>query len=603
LSTVAAASDCERPVLEDATEPRPIVLLGVFSAIAIVLTYPSLAHFGTRIPGDGGDSLLILWIMRSVQIGIPHGWHALWDARIFYPQHDTLAYSESFLPVALVHWILRTLAGDVVAVNLVYLGSWVLSSWCMYRLARRFVRHWGAAFVAALAYTYSAIRLVHHAHLQLVVGGALVPLVLVSLLRCLDHPTVRRGLALGATFSALTLTASYYGAIMGIFVVVIVTGWALTTNRSAIGVLRLPLAVAAGVVLASAGPVGIHYLLLEHSPNFRRVFDPASAAHLSDFLRTGYRNPLLSHLPVVGPRSRQTAAGIENRLFPGITATVFGCLGTLVALRRARAGRWRTGRLRELTLVVAAGALTLVLAFGDWFTIGGHRIPLPFALFRDHVPGFAGIRATSRLALGGELALTLLAAVGVDTLLRRWRDRPRTQTVVTVILAASVIIESVITLAFVRVPTNQDDGGLGNALASKPPGAVLELPIESSDRGIAWPYVEAPRQLLALSDGHPRVNGYSGFQPPNFDQRAATLDHFPAPDAIDEARRIGVRYVLVRTSLPSTSLPTIVEHLLDTDSVGLYTNTHAQAIIANLPTGFATNITKLPGGYLIDVHR
>jgi hypothetical protein len=100
-----------------------------------------------------------------------------------------------------------------------------------------------------------------------------------------------------------------------------------------------------------------------------------------------------------------------------------------------------------------------------------------------------------------------------------------------------------------------------------------------------------------------RVNGYSGFQPPNFDQRVATLDHFPAPDAIDEARRIGVRYVLVRTSLPSTSLPTIVEHLLDTDSVGLYTNTHAQAIIANLPTGFATNITKLPGGYLIDLKK
>jgi hypothetical protein len=592
-----------RPVLEDAIEPRPIVLLGVFAAIAIVLTYPHLAHFGTRIPGDGGDALLNLWIMRSVQIGLPHGWHALWDARIFYPQHDTLAYSDSLLPVALVHWILRTVVGDIVAVNLVYLGSWVLSSWCMYRLARRFVRLWGAAFVASLAYTYSAIRLVHHEHLQLVVGGALVPLVLMALLRCLDHPTVRRGIELGVAFAALTLTASYYGAMMGVFVVVIVAGWTLTTHRSAIRVLRLPLAVAAGVVLALAGPVGIHYLLLEHSPNFRRAFDPASAAHLSDFLRTGYGNPLLSHLPVVGPRSRQTAAGIENRLFPGITATVFGGLGTLVATRRARAGAWRAGRLRELTLVFAAGVLTLVLAFGDWFSLGGHRIPLPFALFRSIVPGFAGIRATSRLALGGELALALLAAVGIDALLYRWRHEPRAQTVVTTLLATCIILESIVTLAFVRVPTNQDDGGIGNALASKPPGVVLELPIESSDRGIAWPYVEAPRQLLALRDGHSRVNGYSGFQPPHFDQRAATLDHFPAPDAISEADRMGVRYVVLRTALPSTSLPTIIERLLDTDGVGIYTNAHAQAIIARLPAGFAASTTKLPGGYLIDINQ
>ena len=62
-----------------------------------------------------------------------------------------------------------------------------------------------AAFVAALAYTYASIRLIHQGHFQLVVGGALVPLVLLLLLRMLEQPSRRRGIELGLGFATLTL--------------------------------------------------------------------------------------------------------------------------------------------------------------------------------------------------------------------------------------------------------------------------------------------------------------------------------------------------------------------------------------------------------------
>jgi hypothetical protein len=65
-------------------------------------------------------------------------------------------------------------------------------------LARRFVAHWGVAFVAAFAYTYAVVRLVHQLHFQLVIGGALVPLVLLLLLRLLDAPTYRRASSSGS---------------------------------------------------------------------------------------------------------------------------------------------------------------------------------------------------------------------------------------------------------------------------------------------------------------------------------------------------------------------------------------------------------------------
>jgi hypothetical protein len=240
-----------------------------------------------------------------------------------------------------------------------------------------------------------------------------------------------------------------------------------------------------------------------------------------------------------------------------------------------------------------------VLSFGDWFDLAGHRVPLPFAWLRHTVPGFAGIRATSRLSLGGELAVALFAAIGLDKLLRRLQQRPKLALVATIALSATVIAETAMPLFFVSVPTTQNDGGIDRALHALPAG--VELPIESDTSGYAWPFVEAPRQLLAIHDGDARVNGYSGFQPPNFSARAALLNRFPAPDAITEAQHSGVRYIVLRTALVSTDLPADQLQHLNTDGIGRYTLAHAQTIIHNLPPNIAIHTERLPGGYLIQI--
>jgi hypothetical protein len=584
------------------SEPRPALLLAAFVVVAVGLTFRHFGAAATRIPGDAGDGLLNVWIMRAVQTGLPHGWHALWDAPIFYPSLNTLAFSDGLIPVALVDWPLRTMFGDALAFNVIYLGAWVLSSWCMYRLARRFVTYWGAALVAALAYTYAAVRLVHHEHFQLVVGGALVPLVLLLLLRCTDTPSPRRGTELGVAFAALTLTASYYGAMMGLFVVVIAAGSILAVSGLQRRTMLVALGIAAAVVFVLAAPIGIHYLLLERNATFRRPFAPAAASHLSDFLASGVHNYVLSHVPIIGHYSKQPQRGIENRLFPGIVATIFGIIGATAVIREVRRNGWRRPGTRELLLIAVAAAIVVVLSFGDWFRLAGHRVPLPFAWFRHTVPGFAGIRATSRLSLGGELALALFAAVGIDRCIRRrWQQRPDLAFAAAVALSAAVIAESAMTLFFVTVPTPHNDGGVNQALRALPAGVVLELPIESDANGYAWPFVEAPRQLVAIHDGDPRVNGYSGFQPPNFVGRAALLDRFPAQDAITEAQHIGVRYIILRTALVGTDLPADQLRHLNTDGIGRYTPTHARAIIRHLPPNTAVHTQHLPGGYLIQL--
>ncbi len=594
-----------------ARAPHAALLLAIFLILAVALTFPNVTRLRTFIAGDSGDSLLNLWIMRRVQIGLPHGWHALWNPPIFYPAHGTLAYSDTLFPVALVHWPLRTILGDTLAFNVIYLGSWVLSSWCVYRLTARFVRHWGAAFVAALAYTYAAIRLVHQGHFQLVVGGALVPLVVLLLLLLFDAPSVRRGLALGAAFVMLTLTASYFGAMMAV-VVVIVAGGLLVARRP--GPRRpyvVALAAAAGLVVVCVAPFAFKYEQLQRHPEFRRTFEPSTATHVGDFAGTGSHDYVLDHVPFVSSASRPSSRGIENRAFPGFVALAFGAVGVVLVLRRGRRRRGegeRTedrpaddgGRVRgrdELLLLAMAGLVVLVLSFGDWIRVGGHRVYLPFAALRRIVPGFAGIRAVSRLELAAQLALVLFAAVGIDALLRRTPSRWRIAVVG--LLAVIVVAESAMALVFVRVPTSADDGGVGAALRARPTGVVLELPISSADRGVVWPTAESPRQLVALHDHDPRVNGYSGFQPPGFDLQAAVLNHFPKSDALGLVHRLGVRYVVLRTQVvgeiaPATAVPPTLR-----DGGGRYDPQTAAQMIAALPPGAASSVVRLPGGYLI----
>jgi hypothetical protein len=583
--------------------PPAALLVALFLAIAVGLTFPNVTRLRTYLAGDSGDSLLTLWIVRRVQIGLPHGWHALWDPPIYYPARATLAYSDTLIPVALVEWPLRLVLGDVLAMNVIYLGSWVASSWCVYRLAARFVRHWGAAFVAALVYTYAAVRLIHQQHFQLVVGGALIPLVLLLLLRLFDRPTVARGVVLGLSIVAVVLSASYFGALTAV-VVVIVAGGLLVVRRGDARRCLGPLAAAAGVVVVLVAPFALKYAQLQRHPEFRRAFDPTTATHIGDLAATGVHSYLLDHVPFIQHASSLTSGrGIENRLFPGFVAIGFGAVGLFFVVarwrRRDRDGDSSNARAVELTVFLIAGVAGLVLSFGDWVRIGGHRVYLPFDALRRFLPGFAGIRATARLELAFQLALALLAAVGVDALLARIPARRRA--ISALVLAAIVVAECAMSLVSVKVPTAADDGGVDTALRARPRGVVLELPINSANRGLAWADAESPRQLLALRDHDPRVNGYSGFQPRGFDLQAAVLDHFPAPDALGLAHRLGVRYVVLRTELVGALSPANARAAVDKDGAGRYDPQTAAALIARLPAGAASAVVRLTGGYLVEL--
>jgi hypothetical protein len=171
---------------------------------------------------------------------------------------------------------------------------------------------------------------------------------------------------------------------------------------------------------------------------------------------------------------------------------------------------------------------------------------------------------------------------------------------VTVALAGIVCAEGFAGVGLTGVPTAADDFGVDRVLRAHPTGVVLELPMLSAARGAQyWAYVEMPRQFEALRDNDRRINGYSGFQPALFDNLATVLNRFPSRDALAEAHRRGVRYVVLRTRIVGHAPPS-VRYVLR-NGVGNYSEGTARDMIRRLPHDSIRTIEHVAGGYVIEL--
>jgi hypothetical protein len=591
--------------------PSALVLLAIFLVLAFVMTFRDPGRFATHVVGDAADGLLVVWILGWVQHAIPHGWDAIWNANSFHPAPDTLAYAESMLPVAIAQWPLKALFGTAVGLNILSIAAETASLWFMYRLALRLSGSWPASIVAALAFSFASPRLSQLGHTQLTLVAFLVPLTFLLLVEYFDRPRLVVGVGIGVVIGVTATSAAYYGGMMAVAVAVFVAGYLLWFRPRPLWPFARSLGVGALVAAAIVIPVARQYTQLQDSTHFQRDFVPRYAAHASDFLAPSQTNYLLTELPVF--QGRAFDRSLERRLFPGMVAFGFGVVGLVAVVRAARLGqRTRTGhgepedgaideaprRARLTLLLAAAGLVCVMLAFGDEITFAGATIPLPFRVLRDYVPGFKGIRVTSRFVLVGQCALAVLAALGVRALLGRLGSRAALA--VAAALGTFVILETAVEVPTVRVPDSEVARAVGEELADRPDGVVVELPMKGPADGQLWGYLESPRQYASLIDANPRVNGYSGFFPEGFDDVVTTLDKFPKPAALRVADEHDVRYVVLRTRVLGVQSQA-TRAALDEDGVGRYTEATAERLIDRIPLERIEDVTELPGAYLVEL--
>ena len=121
--------------------------------MALVSTHPLWRHLTTAVPSDIGDPLLNAWILAWDGHALLTDPAHLFDANIFFPLKDTLAYSEHLLGTALPMLPILLISGEpVLAYNVAFLTSFMLSGFGLYLLVLRYTGNRLAAFLAGLAF-------------------------------------------------------------------------------------------------------------------------------------------------------------------------------------------------------------------------------------------------------------------------------------------------------------------------------------------------------------------------------------------------------------------------------------------------------------------
>jgi hypothetical protein len=517
---------------------RPLAVAILYVLAALATTHPLWLHLAEAVPSDIGDPLLNTWVQAWDAHALLTDPLHLFDANVFYPLPDTLAYSEHLISTAVLVLPLQVFTGEpIVAYNLSLLASFPLAAMGMYWLFLRWTGRRGPAFVAGLAFAFAPYRLAAIAHLQLLTVQWL-PLSILSLDRLLGHrspeagelPSRHRwqGVVVFVVFATLQILASWYLAVFTVLILgLYALGW-LVAHRPARGAGRaflLPLArlaLAGLIVVGLTLPFALPYLrLLPQLQAARPVTWAASfAAKPTDLLAAA------PFLRVAGPLTREWAArpGFteENTLFPGIVALPLALIG--LGLGRPR---WRIA-----VLGVALGA-SLALTFGG-----------PYLALTRLFPPLAIVRVPPRWIIPATLALAALAGYGVQSIKAARLRHP-----VIILVSLLLIVESFaapLPLAAVGSQAERPPVYRRLVLAEqRSQGAVVELPMHVAP---APEYPETKRMLASTLGWWGLVNGYSGFTPDRQMALGERLAGFPDSQALAALRELAgsrVRFLVV----------------------------------------------------------
>src|ERR671933_35339 len=261
-----------------------------YGVIALGLFPTVVAHLANAFAGDLGDppsqAWILAWDVHALRTNPAH----LYDANIFYPFHDVLAYQDTLLGLLPLAAPVLLTGNAVLTYNLMFLLSFALCAWGAYLLARLLVGDARAAFLAGLVYGFSPYRMVHLYHLNLL-SGMWIPFALL----CWER--VRRGrrrywLGVGVFFALQALSALYYAAFLAVALVVLL---AVHLRRSRHGhddlagpvLLRDALVTVVSCALALL-PFFAPYFRVEHALGASRGLAQAVyfAADLRDFLHS-----------------------------------------------------------------------------------------------------------------------------------------------------------------------------------------------------------------------------------------------------------------------------------------------------------------------------
>jgi F5/8 type C domain-containing protein len=347
----------------------PVLLAAiVYVLLTVALTWPLTIHPASLVPNDLGDPLLNTWILawNARVLPLTASW---WNGPQFYPVTGTLAFSEHLLGLTIFTTPIIWLTGEpLVAHNVAFFLSFVLSALAAYFLAYTISRRHDCAFLAGVAFAFAPYRMAQFAHVQ-VLSAYWMPVALAALHRYFENRRLHWLVVFAVAWFLQALACGYYLFYLSVLIGLWLLWFAKGPDRTRA---LAYVAISWAIVTAMLAPVLYGYWRFHHAYGLRRGIDEiiSFSADVGSVLKAPDNLWLWGWLSVVKHP--------EADIFPGLTVVTLIVLG--LALGWQEAAKARIGRLRIARVLVAFAVLFSFIAasplyFGPWkLQIGGLRL-------------------------------------------------------------------------------------------------------------------------------------------------------------------------------------------------------------------------------------
>ncbi|MFQ5672429.1 MAG: hypothetical protein ACE5G9_04990 [Nitrospinales bacterium] len=520
------------------------------AALFFFIQGPELVCHPSNRLFDDGDSILNAWILAWDAHALSHSELAVWDAPIFFPAKNALAFSETMLGNLWLTLPIQYLTGNhILASNMLVLVSFILGTYFVFILVKDLTGNYWAGLFAGLVFSFNPYRWGHLPHLQLM-PFFWTPLALFFAERFLN-----------------TLQARYFCGML------IVT-WIQYYTSVYLGTMLLILLIAVFLVHIVSEREGKERWVYFSKPRLRRMFLIGLASSLLillplavPYLKTALKWDFFRTL---GENADYTVEPI-NFLFPnfvasnyqwlrelltehihydkGETAVFVGTLPLLFALSACFLGKQFKNHFtaRQNKIIFRYGVVSIIMALimmGPYLSVSGRNtgIPMPYQLVFNFVPGGSAMRVPARFVLPFLLSLSVLCGFAMAFILGRMKTRPAGKKAIVLALAGALLLADYKLIPWQGVSIEPQDKfpPVYHYLSQTNPGKpILELPVDHPSK---FKY----RHYQTLH-WRPALGGYSGWTTPAF--RSMTRRTQNCPD--DECFRF----------LQITPAKTLVVHL------------------------------------------
>ena len=468
----------------------PVAIL--FLVLAAAMTWPLVLHLPTAVPAPG-DPFLNTWILDWDWYATFHRPLHLFQANIFHPAHDSLAFSENLYGLAILLFPLRILGmAPLTAYNVAILAGFAFCGFATYLLGLRITGSALAGIAAGIFFAFVPYRFTQLPHVQHVWAGWL-PMLVVALLHYVEQPGWRRAALFGGAFLMNGLTNIHW-LLFGSFAIA-VAALIVWPKR------WLPLIAATAAACVLLVPFLYPYTVVAKLYGMVRSW-PEMRFYSAEWWMWGVSTV---YTRWYGKLIR-TWIDAELWLFPGGLAIVMTAIGLIRSAAILAAGPPASSRRRQdaggpagwkPAFRISAIAIAFIV-IGILGSLGAHGFLHRFLY--THVPGFQAIRVPARWAMIAYLGMAMMTAIATAALARgrKW---------IAVVICALFIIE--LDAAPIRwFLANPEPPPVYRWLAGLPMHrAIVELPIEYYDSEYLYMY-------RATAHHHRIINGISGFAPP-----------------------------------------------------------------------------------------